>query len=52
MATPNEKLAASLSVLQELQKDGRRVFQSSELSRVHRDRLLKHGFMQAVMKGC
>ena len=51
MATPNEKLAASLSVLQELQKDGRRVFQSSELSRVHRDRLLKHGFMQAVMKG-
>ena len=51
MATPNEKLAASLSVLRELQKDGRRVFQSSELSRVHRDRLLKHGFMQAVMKG-
>ena len=51
MATPNERLAASLSVLQELQKDGRRVFQSSELSRVHRDRLLKHGFMQAVMKG-
>jgi len=51
MATPNEKLAASLSVLQELQKDGRRVFQSCDLSRVHRDRLLKHGFMQAVMKG-
>ena len=51
MATPNEKLAASLGVLQELQKGGRRVFQSSELSRVHRDRLLKHGFMQAVMKG-
>ena len=51
MATPNEKLAASLSVLQELQKDGRRVFQSCELSRAHRDRLLKHGFMQAVMKG-
>ena len=51
MATPNEKLAASLSVLQQLQKDGRRVFQSSELSRVHRDRLLKHGFLLAVMKG-
>jgi hypothetical protein len=51
MATPNEKLAASLSSLQELQKDGRRVFHSSELSRVHRDRLLKLGFMQVVMKG-
>jgi len=51
VATPNEKLAASLSVLQKLQRGGRRVFQSSELSRVHRDRLLKHGFMQPVMKG-
>jgi len=51
MATPNQKLAASLNALRELQKDGRRVFQSSELSRVHRDRLLKHGFLQAVMKG-
>ena len=51
MATPSEKLAASLGVLQKLQKGGRRVFQSSELSRIHRDRLLKHGFMQAVMKG-
>ena len=51
MATPNQKLAASLNALRELQKDGRRVFQSSELSRVHRDRLLKQGFMQAVMKG-
>jgi hypothetical protein len=51
MATPSEKLAASLSVLHELQKDRRCVFQSSELSRVHRDRLLKRGFMQVVMKG-
>ena len=51
MATPNQKLAASLSALRELQNGGRRVFQSSELSRVHRDRLLKHGFLQAVMKG-
>src|SRR5580658_2122348 len=51
MATPNQKLAASLNALRELQKGGRRVFQSSELSRVHRDRLMKHGFLQAVMKG-
>jgi hypothetical protein len=41
MAAPNEKLAASLSILQGLQKYGRRAFQSNELSRVHRDRLLK-----------
>ena len=51
MAAPNEKLAASLSILQGLRKDGRRVFQSNELSRVHRDRLLKHGFLLSVMKG-
>ena len=51
MAVPNEKLAASLSILQGLQKGGRRVFQSNELSRVHRDRLLKHGFLLSVMKG-
>jgi hypothetical protein len=51
MATPNEKLAASLNILHKLQKSGRRVFQSNELSRVHRDRLLNHGFLQAVMKG-
>jgi hypothetical protein len=37
MAAPNEMLAASPSILHGLQKDGRRVFQSSELSRVHRE---------------
>lgn len=51
MAAPAEKLAASLEVLHRLQKDGRRVFQSKELSRVHRERLLKHGFLQQVIKG-
>ncbi len=51
MATPNEKLAASLSQLRELQKGGRRVFRSAELSRVHRERLLRNGFLQEVMKG-
>jgi hypothetical protein len=51
MATPNEKLAASLAVLHKLQKDGRRVFQSKELSRVHRERLLKQGFVREVIKG-
>ena len=51
MATPNEKLAASLAALRDLQKGGRRVFQSRELSRVHRERLLLNGFFQEVMKG-
>lgn len=51
MAAPNEKLAASLAQLQTLEKDARRVFQSKELSRVHRERLLRHGFIREVMKG-
>ena len=51
MATPNEKLATSLAAIQELQKGGRRVFQSRELSRVHRERLLENGFLQEVIKG-
>jgi hypothetical protein len=51
MPTPHEKLAESLAVLQALQKGGRRVIQSKELSRVHRERLLANGFVQEVMKG-
>ena len=51
MATPHEKLADSLAVLQTLQASGRRVFQSKEISRVHRERLLRNGFVQAVMRG-
>ncbi|WP_432289334.1 Fic family protein (plasmid) [Aminobacter sp. BA135] len=51
MPTPNEKLANSLSALQELQSGGRRIFKSSDLSRVHRERLLQHGFLRDVIKG-
>ena len=51
MATPKEKLAASLSALQKLQADGRRVFRSKELTRVHRERLLQNGFLREVIKG-
>ena len=50
MAKPNEKLAASLVQLKNLQKGGRRVFRSNELTRIHRERLLKNGFIQEVMK--
>lgn len=51
MPQPHEKLADALDALRRLQEDGRRVFQSSELSRSHRERLLKNGFLQEVMKG-
>ncbi len=51
MPTPNEKLAVSLAALQALQKGGRRVFLSKDLDRLHRERLLRNGFVQEVMKG-
>ena len=51
MASPNEKLAVSLAALQKLQQGGRRVFRSNELTRVHRERLLRLGFLRKVMKG-
>jgi hypothetical protein len=51
MAKPNEKLAASLAVLHDLQKEGQHIFRAGELSRVHRDRLVKSGFLQPIIKG-
>jgi Fic/DOC family protein len=51
MATPHEKLAASLDQLKALQTDGRRVFQSKEFSRVHRNRLIENGFLLEVVNG-
>jgi len=51
MATPSEKLANSLEVLKQLQDKGVTSIRSSELTRTHRERLMKHGFLQEVMKG-
>jgi fido (protein-threonine AMPylation protein) len=51
MATPQEKLAASLEVLHRLQSKGQRVFKSDQFSRVHRERLLENGFLRSIMKG-
>lgn len=54
MATTNEKLAASLSVLKHIQDRGVSFFQASalpELTRVHRERLLKANFLKAVIPG-
>lgn len=51
MATPNEKLADSLKVLKSLQHAGWHVFESKQFSRVHRERLIRNGFLKEVMKG-
>lgn len=51
MATPQEKLAESLEQLQGLQQKGIIAIRSKLLSRTHRERLLKQGFLKEVMKG-
>jgi fido (protein-threonine AMPylation protein) len=51
VAEPYEKLAASLEALKALQEEGRSVFRSRELSRTHRGRLVRNGFLQEVIKG-
>ena len=51
MATPQQKLADSLEALEALQARGVVAVRSSDLSRTHRERLLKGGFLQEVMKG-
>ena len=50
MATPNEKLAVSLEELKTLQYKGLRVIRSAALSRTHRERLSKAGYLQEVIK--
>ena len=51
MAAPSQKLADSLEVLGALQDKGVVAIRSSALSRVHRERLLKGGFLKEVMRG-
>ena len=51
MATPQEKLAQSLQVLHELQARGVIAIRSRDLSRTHRERLLRRGFLREVIKG-
>lgn len=51
MATASEKLAESLEALKELQDRGIVAIQSSDLSRTHRERLIRTGFLQEIMKG-
>ncbi|CAM3475847.1 Fic family protein [Flavobacterium chungbukense] len=51
MATPSENLAASLQVLQELQQTGIIAIPSRLITRTHRERLVKKGFLREVMRG-
>ncbi len=47
----SQKLAVSLEQLQQLQESGVVAIQSKQLSRLHRERLLKHGFIREVIRG-
>jgi hypothetical protein len=52
MATPPEKLAQSLGILEKLQtSSGAAAVRARDLSRTHRERLLANGFLQEVIKG-
>jgi hypothetical protein len=51
MATPADKLAESLAVLKVLQDAGRVALRASDMTRTHRERLVKAGFLKEVMKG-
>jgi len=51
MSDVSQKLADSLEQLQQLQGSGVVAIKSEQLSRVHRERLLKHGFIREVIRG-
>lgn len=51
MAAPSQKLARSLETLKALQERGVVAIRSSDLERLDRERLVKSGFLQPVMKG-
>src|ERR1700726_1084833 len=52
MAIPAKKLAQSLEILRNLQTaEGAGAIRARDLSRTHRERLLRNGFLQEVIKG-
>ena len=52
MATPPEKLAQSLEILEKLRtSSGAAAIRAGDLSRTHRERLLANGFLREVIKG-
>ncbi|MEE8429451.1 MAG: Fic family protein [Gammaproteobacteria bacterium] len=51
MAKPSEKLAESLEAMHALQERGVAAIRSGDLTRTHRERLRRNGFLQEVIKG-
>jgi hypothetical protein len=51
MPTLQDKLAESLAALKKLQDKGIVAIQTKNLTRTHRERLVKNGFIKEVMKG-
>lgn len=51
MQTPQEKLAQSLAVLKDLQDKGIVAIYTKNMTRTHRERLTKNGFIKEVIKG-
>ena len=51
MPTLQDKLAESLAVLKKLQDEGIVAIQTKNITRTHRERLVKSGFIKKVMKG-
>ncbi|MDO5058104.1 MAG: Fic family protein [Lautropia sp.] len=47
----SERLADALASLKALQDAGQRVIRSADLSRLHRERLVRAGYLQEVLKG-
>lgn len=51
MATPQDKLSESLDVLKKLQDEGIVAIHTKNMTRTHRERLVRNGFIKEVMKG-
>jgi fido (protein-threonine AMPylation protein) len=51
VASPSEKLAESLDLLHNMQEKGIVAIRSADLTRTHRERLIKNGFLGEVIKG-
>lgn len=51
MTTASEKLADALEALNRLQTTGHVAIRSADLSRTHRERLMKAGFLKEIIKG-
>ena len=50
MPSPSDHLATSLELLKDLQRRGRVAVRARDLSRVHRERLTRNGFLREVMR--